>query len=87
MRRVQTVFIIGLSTIFLLGQWSCVFDSVQPTQDPEQLASLGLLEEVRMQAGIVRVIAPAFLPEAKLEMPPGGVMGGFGWGVKRGVGI
>jgi hypothetical protein len=80
-------FILLTIGVFLVGQWGCAFNSAQPTQDPNQLASLGLLEEVRMQAGTVRVFAPAFLPEAKLEMPPGGVMGGFGWGVKRGVAI
>ena len=85
MRCVQKVFNSGLCAIFLFVQWGCAFDSAQPTQDPTQLASLGLLEKVRMQAGTVRVVAPAIFPEAKLEMPPGGVLGGFEWGVKSGV--
>lgn len=87
MRPLQTVFIIVLCTIFLLVQWGCAFDSAQLTEDPSQLASLGLFKEVRMKAGTVRVFAPSIIPEAKLEMPLGGVLDGYGWGVKKGVDI
>ena len=84
MQRVQTIFMVGLCSLFLFGQWGCAFDSAQPTQDPTQLASLGFLEEVQKQSGTVEVLSAPFPPQAKLEMPPGGVLGGFRRGAKVG---
>ena len=83
-QRLRQLCILSLCGILLFAQWGCAFDAAQPTQDPTQLASLGFLEEVQKQSGTVEVLSAPFPPQAKLEMPPGGVLGGFRRGAKVG---
>jgi len=57
MRRVQTVFIVGLCAVFLLGQWGCA------TQPPT------LPAELRAQLGTIGVVSAQYTPEPDFEGP------------------
>ena len=72
MRRIRTVFIVGLCAIFLLSQWGC--GTQPPTLQAEQRAELGT----------IGVVSAQYTPAVEFELLAKGWLGGAARGAVGG---
>jgi hypothetical protein len=75
MRRLQTIFIVGLCAVFMVGQRGC---AVQPPALPEEL---------RARLGTIGMVSAQFTPAVEFERPTKDGLGEAPREYAQGIGI